>query len=189
MTTSGDGNPSDQDGDGARRRCLTLRATGVAETRAIAAIVAASARGGDIVLLAGDLGAGKTAFAQGFGAALGIDEPVTSPTFTLVRTYPVPSGHGEVRSFLHADVYRLDHLNEIVDLGLGQLVEDGGVALVEWGDLAAPVLGDDALLVRLVADEDDDQVRRLVVGAEGTRWEQRWSDLAASLAPWHVGAP
>ena len=97
---------------------------------------------GDVLLLSGDLGAGKTTFAQGFGRALGIDEPITSPTFTLVRQYEMTAGATGVRMLLHADVYRLDHLGEIADLGLGQLVEDGGVALVEWGDAAEPVLGD-----------------------------------------------
>ncbi len=96
---------------------------------------------GDVLLLSGDLGAGKTTFAQGFGRALGVDEPVTSPTFTLVRQYETTAGATGVRNLLHADVYRLDNLGEIVDLGLGQLVEDGGVALVEWGDAAEPVLG------------------------------------------------
>lgn len=163
---------------------IALRSGGPGDTAAIAGAVATLVRAGDILLLAGDLGTGKTAFAQGFGAALGIDEPVTSPTFTLVRTYPVPTGHGDLRSFLHADVYRLDRLHEIVDLGLGQLVEDGAVALVEWGDLAEPVLGADALHVQLAADPGDDRVRHLVVRAEGARWEERWPELAATLARW-----
>ena len=119
---------------------------------------------GDVLLLVGDLGAGKTTFAQGFGAGLGVVEPVTSPTFTLVRQYPVPlpagSGHPGIRTMLHADVYRLDHLHEIVDLGLAELVEDGAVALVEWGDAAEPVLGDGSLEVELAAGARSRRCRR-----------------------------
>ena len=140
---------------------------------------------GDVLLLAGDLGAGKTTFAQGFGAALGITEPITSPTFTLVRQYPVRRGSG-LRVLLHADVYRLDHLHEVVDLGLGELVEDGGVALVEWGDAAAPVLGAGALTVRLdgrtgrgTTDRAGDHHRAAAVAALAGPW----AALAEPLAP------
>ncbi|HEX7442635.1 MAG TPA: tRNA (adenosine(37)-N6)-threonylcarbamoyltransferase complex ATPase subunit type 1 TsaE, partial [Acidimicrobiales bacterium] len=133
---------------------LVLVTTSPEATRAVAATLAARCVPGDVLLLSGDLGAGKTTFAQGFGRAVGVDEPVTSPTFTLVRQYEVPVGPTGVRTLLHADVYRLDHVGEIADLGLGQLVEDGGVALVEWGEAAEPVLGDGALSLMLVVDPD-----------------------------------
>ncbi len=171
---------------GAAVRCLT---TGVEGTRSLAGAVAGLCVPGDIVLLAGDLGAGKTAFAQGFGAALGVKEPITSPTFALVRQYPC--ANGPVRTLLHADVYRLDHLQEIVDLGLGQLVEDGGVAVVEWGDMAEPVLGSGSLTVHIAsapagegsagADED---VRSIAIAPIGTAWDGRWTRLVAALEPW-----
>lgn len=163
-----------------------LAATGSAEaTRALAAAVASCCRPGDVVLLAGELGAGKTTFAQGVGRALGIVEPVTSPTFTLVRQYEVGQGHGGVRTLLHADVYRLGHLQEVADLGLGELVEDGAVALVEWGDAAEPVLGRDALTVAVAAGPGDDD-RTFVLSASGGSWAGRWEALAAELAPWRV---
>ena len=118
---------------------------------------------GDVVLLAGDLGAGKTTFAQGFGAgARGSPSPITSPTFTLVRQYPVPAPGGPPVHLLHADVYRLDHLHEIADLGLGELVEDGGWPWWSGGTPPAPVLGQDALTVRLESADDpgDRRARR-----------------------------
>ena len=157
-----------------------------AATREVAAALAALCVPGDVLLLSGDLGAGKTTFAQGFGRAMGIDEPMTSPTFTLVRQYEVPVGPTGVRTLLHADVYRLDHLDEIADLGLGQLVEDGGVALVEWGEAAEPVLGDGALSLLLEADPHDEDRRAISVTAAGTGWSDRWDALATAVAPWRV---
>jgi len=164
---------------------ITARTADAESTRAVAAAVAGCCGPGDVLLLVGDLGAGKTTFAQGFGRALGIDEAITSPTFTLVRQYPVTAGPGRtVECLIHADVYRLDHLQEITDLGIGELVEDGGVALVEWGDAAAPVLGDGALTVRLAADDDDPQRRTVRIAAAGGGWGPRWADLADALVPW-----
>jgi tRNA threonylcarbamoyladenosine biosynthesis protein TsaE len=164
-------------------------ATGSADaTREMAAALAPLCVPGDVLLLSGDLGAGKTTFAQGFGRALGIVEPVTSPTFTLVRQYEVAESPTGVRTLLHADVYRLDHLGEIADLGLGQLVEDAGVALVEWGDAAEPVLGRGALSLLLVVDPDDDSRRALTVTTTGSWWADRWDGLVAALAPWSVAA-
>jgi len=166
---------------------LVLASSSAESTRQLAAVLAAVCRPGDVLLLSGDLGAGKTAFAQGFGRALGIEEPITSPTFTLVRQYEVVGGPEGIRTLLHADVYRLDHTAEIADLGLGQLVEDGGVALVEWGDAAEPVLGDGALSLWLVADPNDDDRRMITVAADGPAWADRWSALAVALEPWSVG--
>ncbi|HWF22061.1 MAG TPA: tRNA (adenosine(37)-N6)-threonylcarbamoyltransferase complex ATPase subunit type 1 TsaE [Acidimicrobiales bacterium] len=176
-------------------RCCTIDVEG---TRALAGAVAGLCVPGDIVLLAGDLGAGKTAFAQGFGVALGVEEPITSPTFALLRQYPCDQG--PIRTLLHADVYRLDHLQEIVDLGLGELVEDGAVAVVEWGDVAEPVLGSGSLTVHIVADPvgadpagadpagADENLRSIAVAPIGTAWEGRWKRLATALAPWAVPA-
>jgi tRNA threonylcarbamoyladenosine biosynthesis protein TsaE len=163
---------------------LVLRTAAPDQTRGLAGVVAGACLPGDVLLLAGDLGAGKTTFAQGFGSGLGVTEPITSPTFTLVRQYPV-SGDGPVRTLLHADVWRLDHLHEIVDLGLGELVEDGAVALVEWGDAAEPVLGSDALAVAL-AEGDDDHERVITIRPSGERWIARWDSLSGALDRWQV---
>jgi tRNA threonylcarbamoyladenosine biosynthesis protein TsaE len=163
-------------------------ATGSADaTRELAAAMAGRCLPGDVLLLSGDLGAGKTTFAQGFGRALGIGEPVTSPTFTLVRQYELVDSPRGIRVVLHADVYRLEHLAEVADLGLGQLVEDAGVALVEWGEAAEPVLGDGALTVRLEADPDDDGRRTVTVASSGAAWDARWAELVAALGPWTTG--
>jgi tRNA threonylcarbamoyladenosine biosynthesis protein TsaE len=168
---------------------LQLSTLAADATRDLAAAVAGWCLPGDVLLLSGDLGAGKTTFAQGFGRALGIDEAVTSPTFTLVRQYELVDGPRGIRVVLHADVYRLEHLAEVADLGLGQLVEDAGVALVEWGEAAEPVFGDGTLSVRLEADPDDDDRRAVNVTSSGTVWDSRWADLVNSLAPWTIGGP
>ena len=112
-------------------------------THAVAGALAGLSRSGDIILLAGEMGAGKTAFAQGFGRALGVTEPITSPTFTLVHSYDT----GDV-TLHHADLYRLEQLAEVADLGLGELAEYHGIVLVEWGDVAESTFGEH-LVVRL----------------------------------------
>jgi tRNA threonylcarbamoyladenosine biosynthesis protein TsaE len=128
--------------------------------------------------LVGGLGAGKTTFAQGFAAGLGVVGPVTSPTFTLVRQYPCDGRRG-VTELLHADVYRLDHLREVEDLGLPELVERSAVALVEWGDAAAPVLGADPLTVTLTVGPGEE--RRVTVRA-GPQWSDRRAELQRALS-------
>jgi tRNA threonylcarbamoyladenosine biosynthesis protein TsaE len=170
---------------------LELRTADAAATRSMAASLAPLCRPGDVLLLAGDLGAGKTTFAQGFGAGLGVTEAITSPTFTLVRHYPIDrpgaaASASGLRRLLHADVYRLDHLHEVVDLGLAELVEDGSVALVEWGDAAAPVLGGDALDLRLETDAEDDGQRLVSIRPEGEAWTRRWDAVRSALEPWRI---
>jgi len=167
---------------------LTLRTTSAADTRALGAALAGALRPGDIVLLGGDLGAGKTTLVQGVACGLGITEQVTSPTFTLVRHYRCPApapGPGEARSvrvLLHADLYRLERLDEVVDLAIGEMVEDAAAAVVEWGDVAEPVLGRGALPVRLDPGPHEDE-RDLVVTVPGS-WAARRALLESLLAPW-----
>jgi len=143
------------------------------DTRDLAARLATAARRGDVIVLQGALGAGKTTFAQGFARGLGVTGPVTSPTFTLVRQYPCALGQ-----LVHVDVYRLDHLAEVADLGLADLVEDG-VALVEWGDVARPALGTVTLTVSITGAPGGGDTER-VLAVSGTD-EARRSAVAASL--------
>ena len=110
---------------------LELRASSLEETHSIAGAIARLARVGDVVLLAGEMGAGKTAFAQGFGRALGVTDPITSPSFTLVHSYEC----GKL-TLHHADLYRLERTGEVADLALTELAEFGGIVLIEWGDVA-----------------------------------------------------
>ena len=156
---------------------LFARTASVEDTKALAAALAELARPGDLLLLAGDLGAGKTAFTQGYGAALGIDDLITSPTFTLVNSY---EGRLELN---HIDVYRLEALAEVVELGVPEMLDEGGVTVVEWGDVVAPALPADYLEIRFgFTDDDDERVLELV--PTGPRWSARVRALATALAPW-----
>lgn len=164
---------------------ITLSTTSVDQTRAVGAALAALARPGDVVVLAGELGAGKTAFTQGFGRGLGVAERITSPTFTLARHY---TGRLDLH---HIDVYRLDHLAELFDVGLPELLDEGGVTLIEWGDVVVPALPADFLEVRLTfppptGDDGDDDRRSVTVRPVGPRWQARQRALADALAQWRA---
>ena len=155
---------------------IRLHTASSAATKAVAGVVAEHVRPGDLLLLVGELGAGKTTFAQGFALGLGIDEPVTSPTFTLARTYPgrLPMNH--------VDVYRLDRMAEVGDLALAELIDSNGVTLIEWGDAILAALPPAYLEVRLeLGDEPDD--RDIFVRAVGQDWLARLPVLAATLEP------
>src|SRR3954453_2070098 len=120
-------------------------------THDLGAAIAELARPGDVLLLAGELGAGKTAFVQGFGRGLGVTEPITSPTFMLARQ------HSGGRLVLHhLDVYRLEQMQEVFDLGLPEVLDEGGVTIIEGGDAIAPALPADYLELRLRFGPDDD---------------------------------
>ena len=127
--------------------------------------------------------AGKTVFAQGSAAALGVSGPVTSPTFALVRHYRCGAG-SPVGNLIHADVYRTGSLDEIADLALAELVEEDAVAIVEWGDLAVPALGESALEVTLSVPDALAAPERRAVSLEGRgRWAGRSDEVAAVLQP------
>lgn len=149
------------------------------DTHGVADAIAQLSRTGDIIVLAGEMGAGKTAFAQGFGVALGVDEPITSPTFTLVHTYDT----GRV-TLHHADLYRLDRLSEVSDLALHEMVDEDGVMLVEWGDVAAELLGDHLEVFLRHNPEHAENERSVVVHSVGTQWASRLERLKTALTLW-----
>lgn len=154
-------------------RCATVSA---AATRDLAAAIAPLVVDGDLLVLVGDLGAGKTAFTQGICRALGVEEPVTSPTFTLANRY---QGTMVVN---HLDVYRIEALAEAEDLALVELLDEG-LTLIEWGDIILPALPDDRLDVRITFGSGDDD-RVLELSAVGPRWEDRLAPLSAALSEW-----
>jgi tRNA threonylcarbamoyladenosine biosynthesis protein TsaE len=139
---------------------LTRATSNVDETKRAGQELASILATGDIILLTGPLGAGKTAFTQGLAVGLGVVDRVTSPTFTLVRQHKCANGQG-ISVLHHADVYRTNSLDEIEDLALEELVEVGGVAVIEWGEMAEALLGRTAW--RITIDVVDDDHRSIVV--------------------------
>lgn len=127
----------------------SIRTGTAAETQALAARLAARLRPGDVVALVGDLGAGKTCFAQGLGRALGVTGPMGSPTFTLINEYD-----GRM-PFHHVDLYRLSGSAEALDLGLDELLDGDGVTAIEWPERAPETIPPRAWTVRLRLDPDD----------------------------------
>jgi tRNA threonylcarbamoyladenosine biosynthesis protein TsaE len=149
---------------------IELRCPTEADTRAVARKLAASLRPGDIVLLAGGLGVGKTLFTSGLAAGLGVDEPVVSPSFVLVRQYR--TGFLPV---VHVDVYRLGSLNEFDDLEVFDLAADG-VVVIEWGDALEGAIPEDHLRIDFVVEPDSARVLRLTPGGS---WIERDLGLVA----------
>jgi tRNA threonylcarbamoyladenosine biosynthesis protein TsaE len=153
------------------------------DTRDIAQAIAMLARAGDMIVLVGEMGSGKTTFSQHFAHAIGVTEPVTSPTFNLLHNYA-----GGRLQLHHADLYRLERTGELDDLGLTDLQEAGGVMLVEWGDVVGDALGSGLVLKlsfpdALVAD-DSVTMRQIEIDWRGMQWETRWDKLRSSLSKW-----
>ena len=161
---------------------IELLSSSPEHTRGLAAAIAGLARPGDLIVLAGQMGAGKTAFAQGFAKQLGIHEPVTSPTYTLVHTYQ--AGHLVLH---HVDLYRLEHTAEVDDLALAELLDDRSIMLVEWGDVVD--LGPHLHVELRVTDDSSDDTndsREITLTSSDRRWAPRWERLEAALQEWSV---
>lgn len=162
---------------------VEMRSDSPRSTQRIAAALAAVLVPGDVVALSGELGAGKTCFVQGAAQGLGIDELVTSPTFVLVRSY-----QGRL-PLVHCDVYRLETLRDVQDLGEDVLADDV-VTMIEWGDAVRAILPEERLEVELVHDEPPDDAtstaRIVRLRAYGTSWSER-ADVLAELGA-HPGA-
>jgi tRNA threonylcarbamoyladenosine biosynthesis protein TsaE len=157
----------------------TLSSTNPSQTRAIGAAVASLLAPGDVVLLVGSLGAGKTTFVKGLVESLGGTEAVTSPTFTLAHLYRTTP------PVTHVDLWRLEHLQEVIDLALDEELEEGGAVVVEWGDAAEPLFGSDALVVRIAWGDGQDE-RIVSFEARGEAWRtraDRLGDMAVDSTP------
>ncbi|HYH28671.1 MAG TPA: tRNA (adenosine(37)-N6)-threonylcarbamoyltransferase complex ATPase subunit type 1 TsaE [Actinomycetota bacterium] len=157
-------------------RSLDLVTSDADETRKLGGALAGLLVPGDVISLTGELGAGKTCLVQGAARALNVEEPVGSPTFVLVREY-----RGDL-PIHHLDVYRLDRLQEVLDLGFEDLLDPEGVMFIEWGDAVEALLPESHLQVEIAGTADD---RRSVrVTARGSSWAPRWERLEDSLSRW-----
>ncbi len=161
---------------------LRIISSSAAETQAAGASLAECLQADDVVLLAGDLGAGKTVIAKGVAQGLGVEAPVTSPTFNILLVY-----RGRL-TLNHFDLYRLDDPDQLVDMDYFGTLESGGVSIVEWGDRFPSAIPADHLLCR-----SRDQRRHgtrppvLVQGSRSERLLECWSE-ACRRADLHVDA-
>ena len=173
---------------------VPLSAASAAQTRLLGRRLASLLRRGDLVVLAGALGAGKTTLAAGIGAGLGVRGPVTSPTFVIARVHPSLTGGPDL---VHADAYRLGSRLEVDDLDLDADL-DHSVTVVEWGEGLVENLASAHLLVTITwpgpqarpglrpapegQDDAGDEVRHVVVAGFGARWAAAAADLRAVIA-------
>ncbi len=158
----------------ADRVLVTTR--GVAQTRRLGRRLAALLHAGDVLLLQGELGAGKTALAQGVGTGLGVETPVTSPTFVLLARHE-PAAEGRRLALFHADLYRLGDADEVAELALAEQAA-AGVLLVEWPERGVEALPAEHLLVRIEPGAEESE-RRLTFVAMGERYRRVLDGLAA----------
>ncbi len=157
--------------------CLptTMRIATDEQMRDLGRSLATLLRPGDLVILAGPLGAGKTTLVQGIGAGLGVRGPVTSPTFVIARVHPVAAGPGP--ALVHADAYRLGSVGEVDDLDLDTDAASA-VTVVEWGSGLAEGLAEDRLEISIEPDSGSD-VRTVRLIGHGERWHGKLTGAAA----------
>ena len=157
---------------------LELTSDSAARTRGLGAQLGQHLRGGEVICLVGDLGAGKTTLTQGIGRGLGIDVPIISPTFTLIREYPSPAD----RPWLyHIDFYRLEGLQEFATLGLDDYLYGEGVCVIEWAEKAVMLLPGNRLWITMSYASRG--TRRLQLTATGERHSdllQRFEEVVAA---------
>lgn len=152
----------------------TVFSASEAATQELGAALAPLVRPGDVIVLSGDLGAGKTQFTKGLARGLGVVEPVTSPTFNILLV------HEGTLPLYHFDLYRLEHAEQLEDLDYYGVTEADGVSVVEWGDRFAEAVPDDALLVRLrIADDTARELDVEGVGGRACALARAWLDSVA----------
>jgi len=145
------------------------------ETQQVGRRLGELARAGDVVLLVGDLGTGKTCLTQGIARGLGINDYVLSPSFVIVRELL-----GRLPLF-HVDLYRLDRLEETQDIGLDDYLYDGGISVVEWAEKALALVPPEHLRIDLAYVSDTE--RRLSLTPHGKRYEELVAEMEHSVAP------
>lgn len=157
---------------------LTVRTRSAEETTSLGRRVGALLLPGEVLLLVGDLGTGKTTFVQGLAEGLGVPTKARSPTFTMIHTH-----EGGRYPLLHVDLYRCSTTGEVYELGLDELLEPPTVAVVEWGEKAGDMAGPDYLELEFAWDPEEESTRTIRFLPAG-RWGDRMSELAACVRSW-----
>jgi len=153
---------------------IAVSAKGVGGTGSVAALLASRLRLGDVVLLKGELAAGKTTFVKAVASAMGSPDVVTSPTFMLAQFYPLGQG-----AILHVDAYRLSGIHEYRDLGLDAYL-DNSVTLIEWGEKIAEDFPCH-LMVEFDCDQSAPDLRVIAFSSDCPRWRPVIGELKAAL--------
>ncbi len=128
------------------------------DTFKVGAMCAKDAKIGDVFCLYGDVGAGKTAFTKGFAKALNIEDDVTSPTFNIVQVYE------GTKTLYHFDVYRIDDINEMENIGFDDYLFGNGVCIIEWAEIVEELLPEDKIVVKITKDKTDENKRIIESG-------------------------
>lgn len=149
----------------------------VSSTYALGEALASLACAGDVVLLSGDLGAGKTALVKGIAQGLGVEEPITSPTFNILLV------HEGRMPLYHMDLYRLEHADQLEDIDYFGTIEADGLTCVEWGDRFPQAAPDEYLAVDItIVGDTEREVEVTGVGARGRALAEEWARVAEELA-------
>ena len=167
----------------ASHRTLAVETRSAEQTRRLARAVSPLLVPGDVLVLSGDLGAGKTTFVQGLAAGLAVPERIVSPTFILMKEYL-----GGRYPLMHLDVYRLGRIQEVIDLGYDDFLEPSAIVVVEWGDMVEPLLPKDHLLVELLHGEELHE-RTVTFTPTGPGWESRMQTMAMLASELFPGGP
>ena len=163
---------------------MKFQLTSLEQMRTFAVALAGHLRAGDLLILSGNLGAGKTTLTQSLGRALGVAGRITSPTFVIAREHPSRSGGP---ALVHVDAYRLSDAEELGDLDLDSELEES-ITVVEWGAGLAEQLSSDHLDLTITPrfgfDEDseaEDEYRIVELHGHGTTWDERWQGLSDTI--------
>lgn len=141
-------------------------------TRALGQAIGANAKPGDVVLLSGELGTGKTCMVRGMATGLGAADNAFSPSFVLVREYK-----GRLTLY-HMDFYRLEHAEEIADLGIEDYLDSDGVCAIEWAERAISLLPTDHMALGLAYNTETPDTRTIHIAAKGARYEDLLRQIA-----------
>ena len=150
-----------------RLGAMRYRSASVEDTERLGELVAAELEDGDVLILTGGLGVGKTHFTKGVAAGLGDGHPVTSPTFALMAVHD----GGRIPLF-HFDLYRLEHAYELEDTGIYDVLGYEGACLLEWGEQFQDELTDEYLSVELAREDDDPNARTVTLEGHGARAQE-----------------
>ena len=135
------------------------------ETKKLAVQIASKLNIGDIIVLTGELGSGKTKFTEGFLSYFNLDKEISSPTFTIVNEYK-----NKDISIFHFDVYRLEDVDEFYAIG-GEEYFNSGISIIEWGELIEPALPNDYIKITFEKDLSDENIRYLHIKTFGTKYD------------------